>query len=79
MSIPRELYNLKFAEYLEAIKILYLVDDQFKNLCDQYCESKTNVKKIEKKIEKDFYDKLSNENLSSELEEEILFYIIKSK
>ncbi len=77
MSLPNELYNSKFADYIDSIKIMYLVDDRFKMICDQYCTSKVNSEKFMKKFEKDFHNRLKYENLSKELEEEILFYIIK--
>jgi len=77
MSLPDELYNSKFAEYIESIKIMYLVDDRFKMICDEYCASKMNTEKFRKKIENDFQNQLKHENLSKELEEEILFYILK--
>jgi len=78
MALPDELYNAKFAEYIESIKIMYLVDDRFKTICDDYCTSKINTEKYKKKFEKDFRHKLEYENLSKELEEEILFYIVKN-
>lgn len=77
MSLPNELYNAKFAEYLDSIKIMYLVDDRFKMICDDYCISKINAEKFRKKIERDFQHQLKHENLSKELEDEILIYIIK--
>lgn len=77
MWLPREMENLKFAEYIDSIRIMYLVDHHFQMLCDQYCLSKMKAKKMEKKMEKDLYNKLENENLANELEEEILFYLIK--
>lgn len=77
MSIPEELYSAKFAEFMESIKILYLVDDKFKTICDDYCHSKIKTEKLKKKFEKSFNQKLKCENLSKELEEEILFYLLK--
>lgn len=78
MSLPEQLYNSKFAEYLESIKIMYLVDDRFKTICDEYCTSKMNTEKFRRKFENDFQHQLKHENLAKELEEEILFYIIKN-
>ncbi|KQX15311.1 hypothetical protein [Flavobacterium sp. Root420] len=77
MSIPEELYNAKFAEFMESIKILYLIDVKFKMMCDDYCHSKIKTEKLKKKFEKSFNQKLKSENLSKELEEEILFYLLK--
>ncbi|KUJ60801.1 hypothetical protein AR687_15435 [Flavobacteriaceae bacterium CRH] len=79
MALPNELYNAKFAEYLDSLKILYLVDDNFKIMCDEYCMSKNNAEKYKKKFEKDFRNKLEYENLSKELEEEILIYLIRKE
>ncbi|MBJ2127293.1 hypothetical protein SAMN05444397_11819 [Flavobacterium aquidurense] len=78
MSIPEELYSGKFVEYIETIKILYLCDDKFKNLCDQYCGAAKKSKKYQKKFEHFFHSKLKSDNLSKELEEEILFYMIRN-
>jgi hypothetical protein len=78
MSIPDGLYNVKFAEYLESIKILYLIDDRFKIICNDYCTSKLNTQSYMRKFEKKFRQHLKFENLSKELEEEILIYIIKN-
>lgn len=77
MSVPKELYNVKFVEYNESLKILYLVDDDFKSICDEYCKSKLRAEKFKRKFEKNFKHKLEYENLSKELEEEILIYLIR--
>ncbi|MBS7231189.1 hypothetical protein KHA90_09135 [Flavobacterium psychroterrae] len=77
MLIPNELYNVKFAEFIETIKKLYLVDDKFKNICDDYCNSKMNTEKYKRKFEKNFSNKLKSENLSKELEEEVLIYVMR--
>ena len=79
MALPNELYNAKFAEYIESLKILYLVDDKFKTICNDYCVSKAKAEKYKKKFEKDFRHKLEFENLSKELEEEILIYLIRNE
>lgn len=79
MSLPNELYNAKFVEYIESLKILYLVDDKFKSICDDYCNSKIKTEKYRKKFERDFHFKLEYENLSKELEEEILIYLIRKE
>ncbi|KLT69732.1 MULTISPECIES: hypothetical protein [Flavobacterium] len=79
MSLPNELYNTKFAEYIESLKILYLVDDKFKTICDEYSKSRIKTEKYRKKFEKDFRNQLEFENLSKELEEEILIYLIRKE
>ncbi|MDP5200232.1 MULTISPECIES: hypothetical protein [Flavobacterium] len=76
MSLPKDLQNEKFAQYMESITVFYLADDRFKMICDEYCSIKENVRKIKKKIDEDFSSRVENENLSAELEEEILIYIL---
>lgn len=78
MLIPSELYNVKFAEYIEFIEIFYLQDSRFKEMCDDYCTSKTNTQAYKRKFEKHFRRIIEFENLSRELEEEILIYIIRN-
>ncbi|WP_163397571.1 hypothetical protein [Flavobacterium fluviatile] len=78
MSVPQELYNAKFAGFMESIKILYLVDDKFKAICDEYCTSKIETVRLQNRLEKIFSQKLKIENLSKELEEEILIYLLKN-
>ncbi|OIV41183.1 hypothetical protein BKM63_15800 [Flavobacterium johnsoniae] len=78
MSLPDELYNVKFAEYFESMRKMYLIDDRFKNICDDYCNSVANAEIYRKKFEKNFRHQLECENLSKELEEEILFYIVRN-
>ncbi|WP_246236331.1 hypothetical protein [Flavobacterium ajazii] len=63
---------------MESIKIMYLIDDRFKMICDQYCVSKMKAERNKQKSDKYLYQQLENENLSQELEEEILFYILKN-
>lgn len=77
MSIPKELYNLKFAQYMESIKILYLTDDRFKSLCQEYCNSKIDMENHKTKMIKTFASRIKAENLVVELEEEIVIYLIR--
>ncbi len=78
MSLPKELHSSKLKQYMESIKIMYLIDDRFKMICDQYCVSKMKAERNKQKSDKYLYQQLENENLSQELEEEILFYILKN-
>lgn len=78
MPVPDELYNVKFADYFELIKVLYFSDDRFRTICDDYSNSKINGEIYKKKFEKYLRHNLESENLSKELEEEILFYIIRN-
>lgn len=78
MSIPKKLYSEKLSKYQESITVLYLVNDDFKSMCDDYCVSKLNIEKYAKKIQENFQMKVEYENLIKELEEEILLFIIKN-
>lgn len=78
MSLPDELYNVKFAEYFESMKSLYQVDERFRIICDDYCSSISKAETYKKKYEKNFRNQLESENLAKELEEEILFYMIRN-
>lgn len=73
--VPRALNSKKFAEYIETIQILYLVDDDFKAICDDYATSKTGMEKYHQKTQEDSRYKEEYESLSLELEKEILRYL----
>ncbi|KAF2515692.1 hypothetical protein [Flavobacterium foetidum] len=77
MSLPDRLYNMKFAEYFDSMRKMYLQDDKFKEICDNYCSNIADVEKYRKKREKNFSKEQQCENLSKELEEEILFYLVR--
>lgn len=78
MSIPEKLYSEKLSNYQESIKVLYLVDDDFKTMCDDYCCSKINVEKYTRIMQDNFKMKVEYENLTKELEDEIVLYIAKN-
>ena len=78
MSIPEKLYSEKLSNYQQSIKVLYLVDDDFKNMCDDYCCSKLNVEKHNQIMQENFHLKVEYENLTKELEDDIVRYIIKN-
>lgn len=78
MSIPEKLYSEQLFNYQESIKVLYLIDDDFKSMCDDYCCSKINVEKYRIKMQEDFHLKVEYENLAKELEQEIVEYIAKN-
>ena len=77
MSIPKELYNFKFEEYKESLHILYLIDDKFKLICDDYCCVKLKKAMFQKKLKHYLKKNLHFESLSNELEDEILIYLIR--
>ncbi|WP_240622611.1 hypothetical protein [Flavobacterium crocinum] len=78
MSLPDQLYNMKFAEYFDSIRKMYLMDEKFKVICDNYCSNVVNGENYRKKKEKNFIKEQECEILSKELEEEILFYIVRN-
>ena len=76
-TLPISLNISRFAEYVETIKMLYQVDDDFKNLCDDYLISKKSLEKFRKKSLENRQQALEYQRLSRELENEMLEYVIK--
>lgn len=79
MGIPSALNNEKFAKDMESLIVLYLADDEFKAICDDYCISKMNLEKYRQKLEEDVQCTSDYETVSKELEEEILRFIRERK
>ena len=77
--IPKALNISPFAEYIETIKTLYEVDDDFKALCDDYTKSKTSFEEFKDRTLETKQMKLEYKRLSRELEKEILDYLAKRK
>ena len=77
--IPKALNISQFAEYIETIKKLYEVDDDFKILCDDYMKSKTSFEEFRDKSLETKQMKLEYKRLSRDLEKEILEYVMKRK
>jgi hypothetical protein len=75
--IPQALNTAQFAQYMETIKMLYRVDDDFKTLCDDYLLSKTSLEEFKEKTLEDKQRELEYKRLSRELEKEILEYVTK--
>ena len=75
--LPAGLNITQFAEYMEAIKRLYTVDDDFKALCDDYVTSKNKIEKLKEKTLENMRNELEYEQLSRELEKEILEYVAR--
>lgn len=78
MPIPEVLNIEKFASHKELIRILYLVDNDFKIMCDDYSMSKICIEKYQEKLVQDVGSKKEYEDLFVELEKEILIYINKN-
>lgn len=79
MVIPEALNVQKFAAYQESIRILYLADDDFRMMCNDYSISKIYIEKCNEKIQENAEYKEEYENLFTELEKEILNYIKNNK
>ncbi|MBS7234002.1 hypothetical protein KHA90_23630 [Flavobacterium psychroterrae] len=75
MVIPEALNTEKFAEHKDSIRILYLADDDFRIMCNDYCTSKIYIEKCKEKIQENAEYKVEYEHLFTELEKEILRYI----
>ena len=75
--IPPALNNSRFAEYIETIKMLYKVDDDFKTLCDDYMTSKTSLEEFHEKAMQDKQMELEYKRLYRDLEKEILEYVAR--
>ena len=77
--LPHDLNISKFAEYLDTIKLLYEVDDDFKSLVDDYLDSKKNFEKFKDQSFETKQLKQEFKRLSHNLEKEILEYVLKRK
>ena len=77
MPFPPALDTEEFAEYKEVINRLYSIDDDFRALCDDYSMSKTQIEKLNVKSLEDKQRKIEYQQLTLELEKEILDYVNK--
>ena len=75
MPIPQALNIIPFTEHLETIKMLYMADATFKTLWDDYCTTKINSEKFRWRLLEDIRSELEYEELSMDLEKEILEYL----
>jgi hypothetical protein len=77
MQIPEAFTIEPFAKYTETIKMLYLADDDFKSLCDDYIISKLNMEKYKGQSRENVFSVMEYQQLAQDLEKEILEYIRK--
>jgi hypothetical protein len=75
MLIPQELNTTQLTEHMDAISTLYLADDEFKSLCDDYCTVKISIEKFKEMSSRNLQRELEYKHLSEELENEILYYV----
>ena len=77
MPIPPALDIDQFADYKEVINRLYQIDDDFRALCDDYSMSKMHIEKFSAKSLEDKQRKIEYQQLTLDLEKEILDYVNK--
>lgn len=75
MIIPEVLTTIEFSNHTESIKVLYLADDDFRALCNDYCTSQLFIEKYKEKAAENLQCQQEYEELSLELKTEILHYI----
>ena len=68
-----------FAEHKDVIERLYLADDEFKALCDDYYTCKVNAEKLKNTVSEDKQRELEYRHLLLDLEKEILDYLQKRR
>ena len=73
----RALNIIPFAEHLATIEKLYMTDENFKTLWDDYYTSKINLEKFRGKSLEDMRSELEYQQLTTELENEIFNYLNK--
>lgn len=75
MAIPNALNIASFADYMETIKTLYEVDDDFKTLCDDFVTCKVKIDVYKSKSLDSLRSELEFQQMSFELEKEIIEYV----
>jgi hypothetical protein len=65
----------QFPKHADIIQVLFLADDDFRTLCEDYYISKMRAEKLKGKILEDLHGELEYLDLSSTLEKEIIEYI----
>ena len=75
MPVPRELNTAQFVDHMDDIRILYLADEDFKSLCDDYSTVQISIEKFKETPSKDLQREVEYRHLAVELENEILYYV----
>ena len=75
MDVPKALNTASFAEYMETIKALYDVDEDFKTLCDDYVTCKVKVEIYKGKSLDNLRSEREFQQMSFDLEKEIIEYV----
>ena len=76
MNITTAMESNKFKHHLGIISELYELDDEFRSLCDDYCQNRLNIDKLKRKCLETRVRQLECEELSIDLAEEIIEYVI---
>ena len=63
-----------FIEHIETIELLYSVDDGFKSLFDDYCNSILNIEKWKNKLIEDKQREIDYKHLLLDLEKELFHW-----
>ena len=71
MPVSHVLNTEPFIEHMETIELLYSVDDGFKSLCDDYCNSMMNIQKWKNKLIENKQRELDYKQLLLDLEKEL--------
>lgn len=75
MPLSKVLNIIPLAEHLEMIKVLYVTDENFKTLWDDYHTSKVNLKRSRERSLEEMRSELEYQQLADDLEAEILAYL----
>ncbi|HEX6194198.1 MAG TPA: hypothetical protein VFZ42_17615 [Chitinophagaceae bacterium] len=79
MSIPAALNTSAFLDHIDTIRMLYEVDEDFKTLCDDYSTSLHNVEKFKGETLHNLRSELEYQQLTIDLQKEILEYVKRLK
>jgi len=63
-----------FIEYKDTIELLYAVDNDFKTLCDEYCNSLMNIQKWKNKLIEYKQREIDYKHLLLDLERELIHW-----
>lgn len=77
MPLSKVFNIIPLAEHVDAIKILYMTDRNFKTLWDDYYTSKVNLKKSRERSLEEMRNELEYQQLADDLEAEIITYLNK--
>jgi hypothetical protein len=74
MPVSDVLNTEPFINYKDTIELLYSVDDDFKTLCDEYCNSLANIQKWKNKLIEYKQREIDYKHLLLDLETELFHW-----